>query len=66
VGPRVTEGPIRNLGRLSIILRSLQDRRFSGDQRYLSRIGFIQNDREIQKAFANPGQQANRRRKLQP
>lgn len=27
----------------------------------LARIGFIQRDRELQKAFANPGQQANRR-----
>lgn len=31
----------------------------------LSRIKFIQKDREIQKAFANPGQQASRR-KAQP
>ena len=32
----------------------------------LARIGFVQKDREILNAFANPGQQANRRRKLQP
>jgi hypothetical protein len=32
----------------------------------LARIKFIQGDREMQKAFANPGQQVNRRRKLQP
>src|ERR1035437_6186887 len=32
----------------------------------LARIKFIQSDREILNAFANPGQQANRRRKLQP
>ena len=32
----------------------------------LARIGFVQKDREILNAFANPGQQANRRRRLQP
>jgi hypothetical protein len=32
----------------------------------LARIKFVQKDREILNAFANPGQQANRRRKLQP
>ena len=32
----------------------------------LARIKFVQRDREILNAFANPGQQANRRRKLQP
>jgi hypothetical protein len=32
----------------------------------LARIKFIQSDWEIQKAFANPGQRASRRRKLQP
>ena len=32
----------------------------------LARIRFIQSDREIQKAFANPGQKANRQRKSQP
>jgi hypothetical protein len=32
----------------------------------LARIKFIQSDREIQKAFANPGQQVIRRRKSQP
>ena len=32
----------------------------------LARIGFVQKDREILNAFANPGQQANWRRKLQP
>jgi hypothetical protein len=31
----------------------------------LARIKFIQNDREIQKALANPGQQASRQRKSQ-
>ena len=31
----------------------------------LARIGFVQKDREILNAFANPGQQANRRRKLE-
>jgi hypothetical protein len=31
-----------------------------------AKIGFVQKDREILNAFANPGQQANRRRKLQP
>ena len=30
----------------------------------LARIKFVQKDREILNAFANPGQQANRRRKL--
>jgi hypothetical protein len=32
----------------------------------LARIKFVQKDRRILNAFANPGQQANRRRKLQP
>jgi hypothetical protein len=32
----------------------------------LARIKFVQKDREILNAFANPGQQANRRRKSQP
>lgn len=32
----------------------------------LARIRFIQSDREIQKAFANPGQKALRQRKLGP
>src|ERR1035441_8866184 len=32
----------------------------------LARIKFIQSDREIQKAFANPDQQVIRRRKSQP
>src|ERR1035437_2344618 len=32
----------------------------------LARIKFVQKDREILNAFANPGQQANRRRRLQP
>jgi hypothetical protein len=31
----------------------------------LARIKFIQNDREIQKAFANPGQKTNRQRQLE-
>ena len=31
----------------------------------LVRIRFVQKDREILNAFANPGQQANRRRKLE-
>ena len=31
----------------------------------LARLGFVQKDRELLNAFANPGQQANRRRKLQ-
>jgi len=31
----------------------------------LARIGFIQRDQELRKAFANPGQQALRRRKLE-
>ena len=31
----------------------------------LARIKFIQNDREIQKAFANPGQKTSRQRKLE-
>jgi hypothetical protein len=32
----------------------------------LARIGFVQKDRGILNAFANPNQQANRRRRLQP
>src|ERR1017187_185968 len=31
----------------------------------LARIGFVQKDREIQKAFANPSQQARRQRESQ-
>lgn len=32
----------------------------------VARIKFIQNDKELQKAFANPGQKAIRQRKMEP
>ena len=59
-------------GRLHKLLRQVQRGEASRQdipvvaRANLARIGFVQRNREILNAFGNPGQQANRRRKLQP